>query len=322
MSIIGISALQMFASQFDGISTWLLLSALPSILLHMLAIVLSQIKLQKYLMFYGYTVLLVGPFATLGALLIFSGHLAPSGKILAEYRDFIATKVVMSPIEKSEFNLSVNYWEDEDAKITPFTEIMNGQNSEKKRDTINKVVQHPSIYSKDILNIGLKDMDQDIRFYAASGIIMLNDSFIEKFKEYLKNIQTEPEDVENYLNLAISYEKYCAWKLPEEEDLPIYFDKIENAFKKVHALSPKNIMGILGLGKVLLHKKRYHDAEKVLANGIGLYPHSKELAMFMLEALYNQKKFKEVQDLANKISKGKYILNLEIEETVRYWGNA
>lgn len=321
LHISAISALQFYAFQFQGISAWLLLSALPAVLLHIVAILLPENAIQKYLMFFGYSVLLCGPFSTLGCFIILLTQIRPSKTLLNEYRDFLVTDVEMSPLDNIEQNLSIDYWNEESGQITPFIEIMYGNNSDKKRDTINKVVQHPSIRSKSILEIGLKDNDQDIRFYAASAIIMLNDNFIDKFKDYLERIKTSPDDEKLYLKLAISYDKYCSWNLPEKEDLPGYYKKIEHAFRKVLSLSPKNFQAILGLGKVLINTKRFVEAEEVLSNGLKLYPNSHKLAFFKLEALYNQKQFDKVQTMANEISDNFLHLNLEVEEVIKYWKN-
>lgn len=321
ISIIAVSALQMYAFQFRGFSVWLILSVLPSVLIHTVTLFLRQTSLRKYLSFYGYTVLLCGPFSSLGCFLILCLKPSLSKRLINNYRDFLAIDSSLSAHEKIDFDMVKDYWSEESDHITPFIDIMSGTNSEKKRDTINKVVQHPSIHSKQILDIGLKDNDQDIRFYAASALIMLNDNFVDTFKEYLEKIKTSPNHADFYLKLAISYDKYCSWNLPESEDLPGYYDKIEAACRKVLSIKPNNFQAILGLGKVLLNKKKFFEAEEVLNQGIRLYPGSQKMAYYKMETLYQQQKFNELHQVAKNFRSRYRHFNLETEEVVKYWEN-
>lgn len=310
------------AFSFEGPLALIFLLLLPALWTQIWIPLFQEGKEEKrYLRFYEFSVLIFGPFALFGVAITF---FLPGQKHIAEdFREYLSADMVFSPTERLKYGITQNYWIGEKHKtISPFVDIMRGDNAQMKRSTIDKVIQHPNKYSRNILNLGLLGEDQDIRFYAASGMILLNDTFMNSFKELYKEIEMEPENPENYLKLAKAYDRYCYLELPEKEDIPKYYQKIEGAYRKVLAINPDDEDALIGLGRVLLKERKTAEAEQILKQGITLYGQYSAFFPWYLEVLSIRKRFSEIQQLAFAYDLNKNKISKQYRSVLLYWKNA
>jgi hypothetical protein len=170
-----------------------------------------------------------------------------------------------------------------------------------------------------ILNTGLNDKDPDIRFYAASALILLNDSFISEFRDIQKRINEEPDNPQHHLNLATAYDRYCSWNLPEEEDMDGYRGKMEVSYRTAWNIAPENINAMIGLSKALISKSDYIAASDILYRGIRQYPESSILALQNLILLYHKKDYKNLQQQSQLYISRFPNSALEIQEAISFW---
>ena len=296
------------------------LTLVPALWTHLWIPLFHEVDEKKYLRFYEYTVLIFGPFALFGSIIIL---LLPGKKYIAEeFREYLAAEMVFSPSERLEFGLTLNYWEGEThKKIAPFVDIMRGENAQMKRSTIDKVIQHPDKNSRKILNLGLTGDDQDIRFYAASGLILLNDTFMKSFKEMHQRIKKEPDNSDHFLELAKLYDRYCYLELPEKEDLQKNYLRIEGYYRKSLELVPDNERALIGLGRALIKTDRAVEAMQPLGRAVKLYGKSSPAFAWYLESLFKQKNFTKVRQLSLACHLPKRKTPNKFWNTLLYWNN-
>ena len=309
--------LQIYLLQYQSVPALLAVFLIPLILTLVYHHYASVKEVKTLLNFYKLSLLLLGPFASGGAVLMIV--ISPKKQLIEAYREFITAEAVFSPSERMVLDLNIDYPDSGAFDITPYVDIMESDNSLMKRSTINKVVQHPGRNSRFILDIGLQDEDPDIRFYAASALIILNDSFIQEFRTLQKKISEQPHDPQLYLDLALAYDRYCTWNLPEVEDMTRFWDKIENAYTKTLKIAPNNITAISGLAGIYLKKKRYESAAILINKGMRRYPNSSELSFLFLKLLFIQKKFDQLRTKAKTFIRRFPNNRLEIQEVVSYW---
>lgn len=300
----------------DAIMLWAGITVLPAVSAFLFSRRFDAVMAGHCMKFYATIVLFLGPFATLGSMIMIL--ILPKKSLVEEYSRFISAEAVFSPSERMEYGLLQNQFETEE-DITPYIDIMEGGDSVTKRNTINKVVQHPGPNSRMILNIGLEDPDHDIRFYAASALILLNDSFIKEFLELQNKINKSPDDPHAYLDLAMAYDRYCSWSLPEEEDLPNYIAKMRQAYEKVLQLFPENINAIIGLVRILLRNGELTKARSLVEKGLSHYPKSSNILLLYLRILYRKREFTQLRNLVNQFSIRFSNVAMEIQEAISYW---
>ncbi len=299
---------------------WLIIPILPFLCSSLLLQLPLPDQLCRQLSFYRFMVIILGPFASIGCIiqLIFT----PRQHLASEYREFVAAEAVFTPSERFELGLAQDYWQGGDSTITPYVDIMEGDDSPLKRATINKVIQHPGPSSHLILHTGLNDKDPDVRFYAASALIILNDTFINEFREIQRKISEEPENPLHHLNLATAYDRYCSWDLPGEEDMENYREKMVSSYRQAWALDSNNINAMIGLTKALISRSDYEEAENILERGLKKYPNSLNLVLQQLILLFNRKEIKKLRQLAKEYLKRFPNSALEIQEAVAFWGDS
>jgi tetratricopeptide (TPR) repeat protein len=315
--ILTVAALQAFFF-WEIKSYWLItLTVIPFLLITAVQLSASSSEVRKVLNIFRFMVLLTGPFASFGCLLI--TFLAPPKGITEKYREFLAAETVFSPSEQMELGYMQHVNQEEDTMIMPYIDIMEGSNSTLKRNTINKVIQHPGPNSRNILDIGLYDNDPEIRFYAASALILLNDSFIKEFREIGENIKKNPKNPHHHFELAASYDRYCAWNLAEAEDLNNYHSKIETSYEKALNLNPHNLNAMIGLSRIQIKQGKFTQALSVLQKGVKMFPNSRMLRLQYLKLLFRQGKFKELENSARQYLNKFPNISLEVQEAVTYW---
>jgi len=231
----------------------------------------------------------------------------------------MAVDVVFSASERLELGLTSDDWDTGKISISPYIDIMESDNAPMKRSTINRVVQHPGLYSRSILDTGLKDKDQDIRFYAASAMILLNDLFIKEFRELQEKIEQAPEDHKLHLKLATEYDRYCSWGLPEKEDYPSYYHKMEKTYQKSLDLSTGNEATITGLTRIQIEKGEMDKAEQTVTLGMKLYPESKNIIIQYLRVLFFNKDYKMLKKTIRESLENYSDIAFEFQEPVVYW---
>lgn len=296
---------------------WLSVSCSPIALVALVISLKRAQRIKPFLVFYCYLVIFLGPFASLGCLLILV--LNPRSRIREDYRSTLTADVVFTPSERMALGLRQHSWEEGDSGITPYIDAMEGFNPQLKRSTINKVVQHPGPSSRVILDIGLKDKDPDIRFYAASALILLNDSFIKDFGKIQEKIQMEPNNPMRHYELAATYDRYCTWRLPESDDYAAYYHKMEQSYQTALVLNPNYLNALIGLTRVLIKTKNYTTASETLHQGLDLHPNSVILALLQLTLLFRQKKFMQLKQVAANIAQQFPHVSLEIQEAIGFW---
>lgn len=309
--------IQYLAFQFEGIIGWTLLTLAPSIWTAIFGRWLLNSKVSKSLRFYSYTVLLLGPFATLGGFFLL---IIPSKKQFVEqYRELLAQEVVFSSSEKLEFGVEKNYWSKDQAIVTPFIDTMKTGEKQLKFSVIDKVVQLPGSYSKQILDIGLEDEDQDVRFYAASGTVILNDNFLKRFRDFQKKIDKDPTNTKNYLGYAKVANEFCDSGLVEAADMNTYFRKMKGAYKNILDISPIHEVANIGLVRVYIKEKNYDEALALINEATIFFPDSTELQHLEARSLFGKKEYTQLKKIIKEYENLNKIKEIEIKDSIEYW---
>lgn len=323
--LLGAGFIQVYGLSLSHIGAWGILTIVPSIWTFFWIKVLKIKKSARILQVYGYLVLLLGPFATMGCLfmLLYSRERT----LLQEFREYLAYEAEFTPQEKLEYGMIENYWAgDNESLVDPFIDNMKGVDSLIKRSTIDKVMQHPGVYSKHILELGLHDENPDIRFYAASGLNLLNESFMKKFTEAKREIKSHDQVIRNYLRLAEQYSQYYEWGLPDAEDRPRYVFLIKECYEKALEIAPHNLEATVGMAKIALEEKDATEALRFLDKAVELQGEISELLPLYMEGLYLNKDFYKMRMLAIQYSKNKHRRPSHLEdesfkESLLYWEN-
>jgi tetratricopeptide (TPR) repeat protein len=117
---------------------------------------------------------------------------------------------------------------------------------------------------------------------------------------WMGKIKEEPQNSQNYYNLADTYMK--AGKL----------DEAVKYFKKAIEIDPKDTLSMKYLAMTLAEQKKYKEALEILTKAQKIEPKEAGLYAFEAEVYYRQKKFNEAAELMKKAIK------LEAGET-RYY---
>ncbi|MGK0290635.1 MAG: tetratricopeptide (TPR) repeat protein [bacterium] len=273
---------------------------------------------QSLLQFQIILGLVAGPFSILNYLVRITTSM--EAHTLQEYRALLED-VDFSPDEQLNYDIKENYWKGDipERLIEPFIDIMKEGNLIKKRSTIDKVVEHPGESSKEILNLGLHDQNPDVRFYAASGIIMLNDKFMKYFREKEEKLIKDPHNNNVMLELALLYEQYCDWHLPEKEDYQRYYQKILDLLKQIRRTQFYRQEALILLGKMYLKLDQAEDAEKILEEALTHYPDHPDIIPWHLESLLVQRKYRRIYELNQRYYKREIQLSYSAKDAIQYW---
>ncbi|MBF0277387.1 MAG: hypothetical protein HQM13_06350 [SAR324 cluster bacterium] len=262
--------------------------------------------------YYLFSVAFLGPFATLGSLLAWGIVYSSQGRSLDAYYQQSIDSAGSRELERSRFQLTENLWaENESMQVAAFVDIMKGDDRMLKQNTIDKVVQRPSHLSIEILRDGLKDEDPDIRYYAASGLIQLNDMFQEKFNHLRDQTEQAPQDPEPWYELGVTYEHYAYWGVAAVDSLEENLNQAEAFLKQSLVLDPLLEKSYVTLGRLLTKRKKIDEALEFIRKGFEHFPDSVELMGWLAEALYEGKYYNELEDFSREC-----ILKAEIPETL------
>ncbi len=291
--------LLIFGLQFSGIRQYddigvVMAHLFPAVFFYLLPERLIDAGIFRYLKFYRICVLFMGPFATLGTVLMLCFP-QNSSHLLKEYKKFIAADVIFSVLEKKEIKAGHYTSGSGKEQISPILEIMGGNNLILKQNAIDKVVQHPGPFSKIVLNLGLKDRDPDIKFYAASALILINDTFVKKFQYHQKQIRDEPGNISHLFALANTYNLYCKWGLPEKEDYRVYYRKIKKLYREILSIDDNNRSALVELARIAIEEREYERAFRLLQTKSLKQQNDLEVKALEVEALFALKKIKPLR---------------------------
>ncbi|MBF0287019.1 MAG: hypothetical protein HQM14_04315 [SAR324 cluster bacterium] len=271
---------------------------------------------------YGYYLMLVpflGPFATFGAsisILILSRH---QQKQLDHYHDQLSGAIHVTEMDKVRFQLTENLWtEDNEQQAEPFLDIMKGSDRVLKQRAIDKVIQHPSQLSVRVLREGLSDNDSDVRYYAASGLIQLNDLFQKRLQLLKEKVGHTSNDADFWYQLGSAYDQYCFWELPASDDMEYFLKETEGCYQTCLALQPDHEKVRYALGRLLVRRRQIDRAIEVLREGLEYHPESIPILGWYAEALYKGKRFVELEKFTRKCSFSMELPD-NLAEPFNYW---
>lgn len=272
-----------------------------------------QTDLARIYYYFLFSVVLLGPFATLGSLLAWSILFSAQPSAKKHHYDQTEKNVDFSEIDKVRFQLTENLWaENESGQVAAFVDIMKGEDRSLKQNAIDKVVQHPSHLSIEILREGLQDDDPDIRYYAASGLIQLNDLFQKELSQLRYQTEQTPQNPIPWYQLGVTYEHYCFWGLASADSLDDNLDQAEACLQQCLAVDPQYEEAYTTLGRLLTKRKKVHQSLDILQKGLAYFPRSVDLIGWYGEALYEAKQFVALEKFAQQS-----VINVELPENLR-----
>lgn len=324
-SILINAAIQLTGLFLEGIWMFLCFSILPALLTYLQKGFYKSAKLRSLSDFYFWMLLMAGPFATPGALFLLMVPLKPH--FFEGFQSVTHAKVEFHPVEKMKYNLTRNFWtRNAENTIQPFIDIMKSDNLIKKRSTINKVVQHPGPYTKGVLDLGLKDENKEINFYAASGLILINDRFVENIRELEDLLEKEGYRKKHYLELADIYKKMLHWGFADSNDLPTYRKKIIDLYTKVLEKDPENETAMKGLTQVLIQEDKETEAYYRLKELPESMLHLPGLIGSFMQILLQKRHLAELiyycRDLQSKLESQKIkpsSLDITLKHAIAFW---
>lgn len=322
LMLFGFAAFQMaILFGLDHPMKWVLIGLVP----FLMGISWTQFKdpltyEERVFTFFLYLVLMLGPLATYGALI----------SLLWFKHDRLALDAIKKKInEKSISNLDMvrlqlieNPWGDyAQSRIEPLVDIMNGTDLRLKQSAVDKVIQHPSPLSVEVLRIGLKDSSADIRYYAASGLMQLNDMFQKQITNWREKAKQEPKEFDHWFQLGSTYDQFCYWNLPSEDAQEEFLEKAQSCYERALDLKPFHEKLSCSLGRILIKLNKTDRAYHLLHGALTEHPYSTTILSWLAEALYEGKRYSLLQKLA-----WTYLNTTEIEkkleEPFSYWAFA
>ncbi len=277
-------------------------------------------SLERVFAYYLIFVPFLGPFATFGALIATAVLLFQRRQTaLEKYRDQVDGATEVTELDKVRFQLTENLWmEDNEAYAEPFIDIMKGSDRFLKQRAIDKVIQHPSHLSVEILREGLKDGDADVRYYAASGLIQLNDLFQWRLNQFKQDLEKFPSDAELWFKLGSGYDQYCFWGLPSQDAVEGFLDQAEACYQKCIELNPKHEQGYLALGRLWVRIGNIDPAISILQAGLKAHPQSISIMGWLAEAYYKGRRFSALEKFAWECSLYQDLPD-NLAEPFHYW---
>ncbi len=281
-----------------------------------------QTKLARI---YGYYLILVpflGPFATFGILISFLILLRHQQKQLEHYHEQVSDTIHVTELDKVRFQLTENLWTGEnEQQAEPFLDIMRGSDRVLKQRAIDKVIQHPSHLSVRVLREGLTDEDSDVRYYAASGLIQLNDLFQKRLNQLKERVEQTSADAILWYRLGSAYDQYCYWELPASDDMEYFLKETEICYQNCLTNQPDHEQACYALGRLFVRRKQIDHAIEVLQKGLQFHPQSIPLLGWYAEALYKGKRFMELEEFTRECSISMELPD-NLAEPFHYWAFA
>ncbi|MGK0290865.1 MAG: hypothetical protein ACI86H_002328, partial [bacterium] len=138
-------------------------------------------------------------------------------------------------------------------------------------------------------------------YYAASGLIQLNDSFQTKINKLQEQLEEKPENGSLWYELGSVYDLYCYWNLPESDVMTDFLNRVESCFKKAIALDGSVESFYKDLGRLYVRREQFENAENILSQGIAKYPESAKIAVLYAEVLFELRKLEKLKEIAMKV---------------------
>lgn len=281
---------------------WLMMLALWG-LPYVVALVFTVIKPPDHYFtnmyaLYLWCALFMGPFATLGSLISFVLLPFSQQKSIQQFRKRMFEAGQLSNYDRVRFNLVENPWDDDDIQLETMVDIMQSGDRQLKQNAIDKVIQQPSRVSVKVLKTGLKDPDSDIRYYAAGGLIQLNDMFQKQFDHLATQLRTQPRNPELWQESAIAYDQFYFWGMTSEDNVEIILERAVNGYRQSLQLNPDQEMVYSHLGRIYLKRENYPEALKALEEGLKRYPTSINLLGWLAETYYATHRYQDLAELA------------------------
>lgn len=207
------------------------------------------------------------------------------------------------------------------SSVASFSDILFFGTLSQKQELISLISKRFQPVFAPILRMALNDSNNAIRVQAASAITVIEDDFFQRSLSLATAVGKNPQDAALLLSLARLHDEYANAGILDHHREQNSRMKAYEAYRDSLKLQPKDLDARAGIGRLLMHDRKYEEAAMWLAESVEESEAPSELILIYLEALYRLQRFGELRRLATKYSSlaGSATLPAQGAETLKLW---
>lgn len=246
----------------------------------------------------------------------------PSGDLLKEFKEHVG---IIPKIKKSEFSYKSNSSKEillAYLEVEPLVDMLDTPDLQLKRAVIEAMAKKksPKLIAK--IKECLKDPHPEIYQYALIKLSQLQEEFAQNLSQNLNIVKQNPDSLRAHLNLTKIYSDYIESGLNDETVEKYYKNCLEEEYKEIIKIFPREIEVMIKLGKLLMGENKSTQALLIFNQCLNLEAINLEARFGMVQCYYNlreyEKMYKEIKNIL-ELNISKKATSKSLLELAHWW---
>lgn len=164
-----------------------------------------------------------------------------------------------------------------------------------------------------------RDESSEVKIIAASTLKKIEQPLLDDIQKWYKKTELNKSDINAYINLGNTCLKYCQLGISDELNRANFLKRSEEAFQNVLLLNPERTDLFIKISKIFLERFEYDSALEYVNKYLFLYPDDYKGYIYKCEALFQQRKFKQLKEFINQIDFNKNKNWKELQSLKAVW---
>jgi len=198
----------------------------------------------------------------------------------------------------------------------PFVDIISGSNVQLKARVIGKLARKATLENIQLLKIATTDPSADVRLYAASALIKIENELNRQIQRALKYVKQEGSQ-RAYFDLAQLYWSYARSGLLDPTLSRYYLDLCAQAYQQSLDIDTNQPRTIANYITCLLALQQPERAMRMIESVSALWPENIELAFLKSEVYFQLGRMSEISPTFDKIDVNH--LSMNERDVFQFW---